>query len=133
MIFYDGMYWSWGPYDLPPDGDFDISDILGSAQSALQMMNYGDIKTFDSGINSSVCGNKGSSIVVAMYTWNGGGCRRVRAEDEIDRLALARGREHGWRSRDPVPIVGCHGSDARALDRRACPSRALLPGRAGAH
>ena len=72
MIFYDGMYWSWGPYDLPPDGDFDISDILGSAQSALQMMNFGDIKTFDSGINSSICGNKGSSIVVAMYTWNGG-------------------------------------------------------------
>jgi hypothetical protein len=73
MEFYDGMYWSWGPYNLPPNGGFDVGDILASAQSALQMLNYGQIKVDDTGTENSwwVCGYKDGTSLLAIYMWNG--------------------------------------------------------------
>jgi hypothetical protein len=70
VIVYEGMHWTWGPYDLPAEGGFDIGDLLSAAQQALGELGYGNIE--NGGTEWYVCGSKGASIIVVIYTSNGG-------------------------------------------------------------
>jgi hypothetical protein len=67
---YEGMHWTWGPYDLPSEGGFDVGDLLSAAQKALAELGYGNIR--NGGAEWYVCGSKDSSVIVVIYTSNGG-------------------------------------------------------------
>ncbi len=70
MIVYEGMHWTWGPYELPVQGGFDVGDLLSAAQATLGELGYGNIE--NGGAEWYVCGSKGASIIVVIYTANGG-------------------------------------------------------------
>ena len=70
MTVYEGMHWTWGPYDLPAEGGFDVGDLLSAAQETLGELGYGGIRNGTP--EWYVCGSKGASVIVVIYTSDGG-------------------------------------------------------------
>jgi hypothetical protein len=67
---YEGMNWNWGPYELPSDGGFDVGDLLSAAQDVLGQLGYSNIQ--NGSPDWYVCGAKGASVIVIIYTSDGG-------------------------------------------------------------